>query len=71
VQGFKEQPGTPLVCLQNGGGIRADLPAGEVTFGDVTTVLPFGNVVEVLEITGAVLKAALEWGYDSVRPSPC
>jgi 2',3'-cyclic-nucleotide 2'-phosphodiesterase (5'-nucleotidase family) len=71
MQGFKEQPGTPLVCLQNGGGIRADLPAGEVTFGDVTTVLPFGNVVEVLEITGAVLKAALEWGYDSVRPSPC
>jgi 2',3'-cyclic-nucleotide 2'-phosphodiesterase (5'-nucleotidase family) len=69
VQGFEEQPGTPLVCLQNGGSIRADLPAGEVTFGDVTTVLPFGNVIEVLEITGAELKSALESGYDSVRPS--
>jgi hypothetical protein len=34
----------------------------------VTTVLPFGNFVEVLEITGAQLKVILEWGYDSVRP---
>lgn len=68
MQGFKKSEGTPVVCFMNGGGIRAGLPAGEVSFGDVATVLPFGNNVEVLEITGAQLKGALEWGYDSVWP---
>ena len=36
-------PGLPLVCLENAGGIRADLSAGNVTLGQVQTVLPFGN----------------------------
>ena len=36
-------PGLPVVCLENAGGIRADLPAGNVTMSQVTTVLPFGN----------------------------
>ena len=66
VQGFKESPDAPLICLANGGGIRADLPAGDVTYGDVTTVLPFGNFIEVLEISGKTLKEALAFGYDSV-----
>ena len=57
----------PLVCLTNGGGIRADLPAGDVTFGDVTAVLPFGNTVEVLEVSGSTLREALEHGYSAVR----
>lgn len=59
----------PVVCVMNGGGIRADLPTGDVTFGDVATVLPFGNVVEVLEITGAQLKQVLEFGFDAVCSS--
>lgn len=62
-----EDPEAPLICLTNGGGIRADLPAGTITFGDVTAVLPFGNTIEVLAIDGATLKAALEFAYDSVR----
>ena len=65
-----EDPAAPLVCLTNGGGIRADLPAGTVTFGDVTAVLPFGNTIEVLAIDGATLRAALEFAYDSVRLGP-
>lgn len=69
MQGFKKVAGTPVICMMNGGGIRADLPAGEVTFGDVATVLPFGNFVEVIEVTGAQLRTALEWGYDSVFPA--
>lgn len=70
VQGFQEATGAPLVCLTNSGGIRADLAPGAVTYGDVTAVLPFGNFIEVLSITGADLKAALAFGFDSVRPHP-
>ncbi|WP_424810886.1 bifunctional metallophosphatase/5'-nucleotidase [Roseococcus sp. YIM B11640] len=47
---------------QNGGGLRAGLPAGEVTMGDVLTVLPFGNTVARLRLRGATLRAALENG---------
>ena len=70
LQGFQEDAAAPLVCLTNGGGIRADLPAGDVTFGDVTAVLPFGNTVEVLEVSGATLRSALEHGYSAVRLLP-
>ncbi len=53
------------VALTNGGGIRASISAGEVTKGDVLTVLPFGNTVRVIEVTGEELKAAIENGIDS------
>lgn len=68
VQGLPEEPETPLVCLVNGGNIRAGLPPGDVTYGDVTAVLPFGNYLEVIEITGAKIKAALSYAYQQVRP---
>ncbi|MCH4888489.1 LysM peptidoglycan-binding domain-containing protein [Acidaminobacter sp. JC074] len=50
------------VALTNGGGIRTSIDAGEVTKGEVLTVLPFGNTVRVLEITGADIIAAIENG---------
>jgi 5'-nucleotidase len=50
------------IALQNGGGIRAGLPAGMITYGDVLTVLPFGNTVATATIRGATLLAALENG---------
>jgi 5'-nucleotidase len=50
------------VALQNGGGIRAGLPAGPVTYGDVLTILPFGNTLATLGLRGADLRAALENG---------
>jgi 5'-nucleotidase len=50
------------IALQNGGGIRASLPAGMITYGDVLTVLPFGNTVATATIRGATLLAALENG---------
>ena len=70
MQGFQESQNTPLVCLANGGGIRAALPAGNVTYGDVTTVFPFGTIIEVLAITGAQLKESLAFGVDSVGLPP-
>ncbi len=50
------------VALTNGGGIRASIPAGPVTLGDVYTVLPFDNTLIGIEISGAQLLAALEYG---------
>lgn len=46
----------------NGGGVRENLPAGNLTLGDAYTVLPFGNMVTLLCITPAELYAALENG---------
>ncbi|MFS1514150.1 5'-nucleotidase C-terminal domain-containing protein [Chengkuizengella sp. SCS-71B] len=53
------------VALTNGGGIRASIDVGEITKGEVITVLPFGNYIVTKEVSGAVIKAALENGIDS------
>ena len=50
------------VAITNGGGIRASIPAGDITLKDVVTVFPFGNIVVTKEITGADIRAALEHG---------
>ena len=50
------------IAFQNGGGIRASIPAGEVTIGDVLTVLPFGNAISTFELTGQEVGQALENG---------
>lgn len=49
-----------VVAITNGGGIRAWIHAGDVTMKDVNTVLPFGNTVAVIYVTGAELLEALE-----------
>ena len=49
--------------IVNGGGIRASLSAGDVTLGEVNSVLPFTNIVTVCEITGDEVYQALEHGY--------
>ena len=33
------------VAMVNGGGVRAAIPAGEITYGDIINVHPFGNEV--------------------------
>jgi 5'-nucleotidase len=49
------------VSIMNNGGIRADLPAGTVTYGDLFQVQPFGNTLVKLSIKGDALLSALEW----------
>ena len=49
--------------ITNGGGIRASIAKGNVTVGDVNTVLPFTNTIAVVEITGVQIYEALEHGY--------
>jgi 5'-nucleotidase len=53
--------------FMNPGGIRKDLEAGEggvVSFGQAQAVLPFGNTLVVLDITGAQLRTLLEQQWD-------
>lgn len=49
-----------VVAITNGGGIRASIDAGSVTKKDLNTVLPFGNTVSVVYVTGAELLESLE-----------
>ncbi|WP_103981174.1 bifunctional metallophosphatase/5'-nucleotidase [Helcococcus massiliensis] len=57
------------VALTNGGGIRDSIQAGKITKGDVLTVLPFGNTVTVIKVTGQKIYEALKHGTDSY-PAP-
>lgn len=61
---------TAEVGLMNGGSIRADelMPAGQITIRDVLSILPFKNKLVKIEVTGAMLKAALEHGVSRIAP---
>ncbi len=50
------------IGIMNGGGIRADIAAGDITYNDALTVLPYGNMVGVAEVTGQQLLDCLEMG---------
>lgn len=47
------------VGIMNSGGVRDSLPAGKLTYKDVLKVQPFGNMLAVVEFSGAELKAYL------------
>lgn len=49
-----------VVALTNGGGIRAPIAVGDVSKNNINTVLPFGNTVAIVYVTGAELLEALE-----------
>src|SRR5687767_3488609 len=44
----------------NSGGIRADINAGEITYGEAFSVQPFANVLVTMDMTGAQIDAVLE-----------
>ncbi|OFV71316.1 bifunctional metallophosphatase/5'-nucleotidase [Acetobacterium wieringae] len=48
------------IAVENAGGIRAQIPAGEITKGQVIDVLPFGNYLVTKQVTGADIKKMLE-----------
>lgn len=48
------------IGLSNGGGIRASIKAGDITYNDTLTVFPFGNMGCVVEVSGQKIKDALE-----------
>jgi 5'-nucleotidase len=55
------------IAIANGGGLRASIDAGEVTMGEVLTVLPFQNTLSTFEVTGEAIIAALENGVSQVE----
>jgi 5'-nucleotidase len=58
--GMEQVEPNQVVCITNGGGIRAPIAAGPVSMKDINNVLPFGNTVSVVYITGSELLEALE-----------
>jgi len=55
------------IAYVNGGGIRASLPSGDITYGDIINVNPFGNMICMTEVTGAQLLDMLEYFYRDVQ----
>lgn len=50
------------IAITNGGGIRDSIQEGDITKGDVITVLPFGNYIITLDVKGSDIIKALENG---------
>ncbi len=55
------------IAFQNGGGIRASIEAGEITMGEVLTVLPFSNTLATVDVSGADVIDALENGVSDIE----
>jgi 5'-nucleotidase len=58
------------IGFMNGGSIRADalIPAGRIAIRDLLSILPFKNKLVKIEVTGAMLRAALEHGVSRTAP---
>jgi len=55
------------IAIANSGGLRASIDAGDVTMGEVLTVLPFQNTLSTFQLSGAGIVAALENGVSQVE----
>ncbi|WP_170325466.1 bifunctional metallophosphatase/5'-nucleotidase [Ruegeria arenilitoris] len=55
------------IAIANSGGLRASIDPGEVTMGEVLTVLPFQNTLSTFEISGQTVIDALENGVSQVE----
>jgi len=62
---YRDQAGADVAII-NGGGIRASIDRGDITFGDLIRVQPFGNELCVIEVTGRQILDALEWGSRAI-----
>ena len=58
------------VAFVNGGGVRADIPAGDITYGQILSVHPFGNMACLMEVTGQQILDALEMSSRTL-PDEC
>lgn len=63
---YRERFGTDI-AFQNGGGIRASIPAGEITLEQILTVLPFANTLTTFQLKGSELLLALENSVSQVE----
>ena len=58
---YRDQGGADIAVM-NGGGIRANIPAGTITYESLIKVQPYNNSLVVVEATGQQILDALEWG---------
>ena len=58
------------IAFVNGGGVRADIPAGDITYGQILSVHPFGNMACLMEVSGQQILDALEMASRDV-PDEC
>lgn len=56
-----------VIAFQNGGGLRTSIPKGPITYGQAISVLPFGNSLALVDLSGEEIKAVFE---HSVRDYP-
>ncbi len=62
---YRAQSGADIAFV-NGGGVRVNIEAGDITLNDILKVHPFGNAMCVIEVTGQQILDALEWGARNV-----
>ncbi|RCX10338.1 2',3'-cyclic-nucleotide 2'-phosphodiesterase/3'-nucleotidase [Anaerobacterium chartisolvens] len=53
------------VAIQNGGGLRRSMAAGDITMGDLYEIMPFDNYLVTMELPGADLKKAIDHGINN------
>lgn len=61
---FLEMSNTSDICIQNGGGVRTDVAAGNITIGTAYTLLPFANTLTEIDMTGQQILDVLEESID-------
>ena len=50
----------PVIAVENGGGIRAMSPNGDITMGDLISAFPFSNTIYLKKVTPAILYEVME-----------
>ncbi len=53
--------------FQNSGGLRIDIPKGNITVGQIWTLMPFDNEINTMEMTGAQVKTVLEYLTSGIK----
>ena len=66
---YRSQSGADIGII-NGGAVRASIGKGDITYGDILNVHPFGNMMSVVEVTGQQILDALEWSSRMI-PDEC
>lgn len=54
------------IALQNAGGVRIDVSRGDITIGTVYTLLPFGNTMAVLDLSGEEIRVVFEEALSTI-----
>lgn len=64
-KGFLHRTKNADICVQNGGGCRQDISAGDFTKDDAYSMLPFSNTIVTMDMTGTQIIALMEDALDN------